>query len=249
MPPASVTKRLQRAPLTPVRAAGAFRLARQRARIRLRWARSSSRNRGIVAARLRLVGIGRIDAGHQRLSHSLQRFAPEPAADEGAQALVGAGRAPRQQEIERHARLAAPGEQRGGDEGPETRRGQELETFGQRVQPPACQTNVLRKRSSVPTSRSSRSSRRQSARAHGFSERNESLGPASSRNPPARSVAIAPPRRSGASRTVRSRAKAALAGDLQRAVGRGQPRDAATRRSRLIFILLDQSASIAMNSG
>src|SRR5262245_45699496 len=69
---------------------------------------------------------------------------------------------------------------------------------------PARQTKTFLNRSSVRTSRCSTPSLRQSASAHGFSERNES-GPASTRNPPACSVAMVPPSRSRKSTTVSSR--------------------------------------------
>src|SRR5439155_506260 len=69
---------------------------------------------------------------------------------------------------------------------------------------PRNQTKTLRKRSSVRTSRSSTPSRRQSASAHGFSDRNES-GPASTRKPSARSVTMVPPSRRRASTTRTSR--------------------------------------------
>src|SRR5260370_1934525 len=70
---------------------------------------------------------------------------------------------------------------------------------------PARQTKTFRYRSSVRASRSSIPSRRQSASAHGFSERNES-GPASTSKPPARSLAILPPSRAPASRSTSSSA-------------------------------------------
>ena len=53
------------------------------------------------------------------------------------------------------------------------------------------------------TSRSSTPSRRHNASAHGFSDKNES-GPASTRNPSTRSLAMLPPSRSRASISVRS---------------------------------------------
>src|SRR5882724_6422772 len=62
-----------------------------------------------------LLGIGGIDARDQRLSDALERLGAEPAAHEGAEALVvAAGQraaAARQNQVERHARLAAPGEE------------------------------------------------------------------------------------------------------------------------------------------
>ena len=57
------------------------------------------------------VGIGGVDAPDERLGHALERLAAEPAAHEGAQALIGIA-TPRQHEVQRHAGLAAPGEER-----------------------------------------------------------------------------------------------------------------------------------------
>src|SRR5882724_435472 len=53
----------------------------------------------------------KVTNGDQRLSDALQRLAAEPAADEGAEALVGIA-ATRQHEVERHPELAGPGEER-----------------------------------------------------------------------------------------------------------------------------------------
>ena len=83
----------------------------------------------------KVVGIGRVDAGDQRLGDPLERLAAEPPAHEGAQALV-VGHAPRQDEVEAHAELSRPGEQSRPDERTELRRRQELKSDRQRMQTP-----------------------------------------------------------------------------------------------------------------
>src|SRR5262249_6913456 len=84
----------------------------------------------------KILGIRGVDAGDQGLSDALERLAAQPAADERAEALVILD-APRQDEVERHADLAGPGEETGFHERPELRRREELESVGQRVQTPA----------------------------------------------------------------------------------------------------------------
>src|SRR5438132_1243215 len=88
-----------------------------------------------------LLGIGGIDARDQRLSDALERLGAEPAAHEGTEALVVAAvqraAAARQHQVERHARLAAPGEERRRRERRQARRREQLKAVGQRMQPSA----------------------------------------------------------------------------------------------------------------
>jgi len=85
----------------------------------LRYFRSSSRKRGV-------------DAAGERLGHPLERLASEPAAHEVGEALV-CGRAARQDQVERHAELPAPGEEGRGDEGAKVGRREEEEAVRQRL--------------------------------------------------------------------------------------------------------------------
>src|SRR5262245_27658393 len=92
IPSANVTKRDQRAPLAP--------FASSRARPPAPPPRPPQPEDETPLAALDLeearhgggqrkhVRIGSIDAGNQRLRHPLERFAPQPARDESAQALV-----------------------------------------------------------------------------------------------------------------------------------------------------------------
>jgi hypothetical protein len=87
-----------------------------------------------------LVGIGRIDTSDQWLSDALERLGAEAAADERAETFVvtaDRAAAARQQEIQRHPRLATPREQRRRRERRQPRRRQQLEAVGQRMQPAA----------------------------------------------------------------------------------------------------------------
>ena len=88
-------------------------------------------------AHAHLFGVAGVDAGHDRLGHLGERFAPEPPAHEIAEALVVAGVAARQHEVEPHAQLAAPGDQARQGERHEPGRHHQDQALGQLVQPPA----------------------------------------------------------------------------------------------------------------
>src|SRR5206468_4959570 len=57
----------------------------------------------------------------------------EAAAHEVGEALVGRVRAAREDQVERHAELPAPGEEGGGGKGPKVRRREEQEALRQRL--------------------------------------------------------------------------------------------------------------------
>ena len=80
------------------------------------------------------VGVGRVDAGDQRLGDPLERLPPEPAPHKVAEALVAAGAA-RQDKVERHPELAGPGEEPRAQKRPEAGGGQELEALRERMEP------------------------------------------------------------------------------------------------------------------
>ena len=189
--------------------------------------------------------------------------APEPAAHEGAQALVVAAAA-RQHEVERHAQLAGPREERRGREG---RAARSAPGAGSR---PAAGAGARGARRTPCGSgrRCARAGPRRraggTARAPTASRRGTSRGPPRRGSRPSRSVAMVPPSRSRASSSVsssaiaRSRAsstaRCAAASPVMpppttsqshEAFTPREPRSArphaARRRTR--------SASIAMNSG
>src|SRR5206468_2599018 len=80
------------------------------------------------------LGVAGVDAAEERLGHALERLAAEPPADEGRDALVGVVRAARQPEVEEHAQLAAPREERRGGDRPGVGRGEEHEALRHRDQ-------------------------------------------------------------------------------------------------------------------
>ena len=227
MPPASVTKRLQRAPLAARRRARPAARARHMPRIRLR---SRAPSRGSAAWWRRgcsVVGVGGVDAADQRLRDALERLAPEPAARRTRQALVAGRR-----------RAAAPGRAPCAA-CPATRRAARRRAAGAASAPgagspraagaagPPCTTNVRRTPSSVPTAATRAPRRRQSC------ERPRLLGdervrPGLDEEAVACArCAIVPPRRSlrleqrQLERPTRARAQ------LDGAVGGGEPGDAA----------------------
>src|SRR5207253_2079054 len=125
---------------TPTRA-GDARLARAAARAPepeddralLLLELGEARHRGREA---QVVGIGGVDPGDERLGDTLEGLPAEPPSHERAQAFV-VGDPAGQDEVERHAERARPGEEPGGEKRREPRRGQELPPVGQRVQAPS----------------------------------------------------------------------------------------------------------------
>ena len=88
-------------------------------------------------AHAHLLGVAGVDAGDDGLGHLGERLAPEPPAHEDAEALVVAGPAPRQHQVEPHAQLAAPADEARQGERHESGRNHQDQTLGQLVQPPA----------------------------------------------------------------------------------------------------------------
>jgi len=76
------------------------------------------------------LGVARVDAAEERLGHTLERLAAESPADERRDALVALGAPARQHEIEQHAELPVPREERRPREVPEVRRREEREALG-----------------------------------------------------------------------------------------------------------------------
>ena len=80
------------------------------------------------------VDVARVDAPEQRRREPLERLAPEPPADEAPDGLVARVVPPRQDEIEPHARLARPREERAPGEGEDARGDRQDEALRERVQ-------------------------------------------------------------------------------------------------------------------
>jgi hypothetical protein len=76
------------------------------------------------------LDVGRGDAARERLRGALERLASEAAADERAEALVALRGRAWQDEVERHAELAAPSEERRRGDRADVRRREEEEALG-----------------------------------------------------------------------------------------------------------------------
>jgi hypothetical protein len=83
-----------------------------------------------------LVAVAGVNSAHQRLDQVFVSRATQATRDEGAQALIGVAPA-RQDEVEGHARLAAPGEEGRGEQRRQPGRRHHLEPLGQRMEAPA----------------------------------------------------------------------------------------------------------------
>src|SRR5919106_1668398 len=72
-------------------------------------------------AEAELVGVGGVNAAHERLRNALQSFAAEAPPHERSEAFIAVDRATREQNLRCHSQFTAYGEQRGLNEGPEAR--------------------------------------------------------------------------------------------------------------------------------
>jgi len=163
---------------------------------------------------------------------------------------------PRGRARSRAMRSLPPREEPGPHDGPSFVGAKEAGTRRQRVQAPGAPHEHLPEPVVGADEPILDAERRQSSSAHGFwTGRNR---PASTRNPRRRSVAMVPPSRSRASRSVRSSSMARSGARLNRAVRRREPGDASAdgRRasaapvsSRASGRAASQVASIAMELG
>ena len=194
------------------------------------------------------VGIGGVDPGHQRLGHALERLAAEPPGHESAEALVGIAAAG-QHEIHGHPELARPREEARPNERAESRRREELEAIGQWMQAPA-EGDIGAPKAVVGADQPVLDAEPAAERQRPRLLREKRVGAALDEE------ALVPLRLYGAAHPVAGlqehqlQRKAALAGDLDGAMGGGKPRDAATDHRELhCGPRSTRSASIAMNAG
>src|SRR5262249_34291655 len=78
--------------------------------------------------------IARVDARREWVRDALEGFAAEARPDERREALVPVLPTPRQHEVEGHAELPGPAEERRAGEWAERRRGEKQEAIGKRVE-------------------------------------------------------------------------------------------------------------------
>src|SRR3972149_11693104 len=83
------------------------------------------------------AGAARPGRGDERLGDLLEGRPAQAPGHEVGRALVAVAGPAREHEVEGHAELPAPGEERRGDEGAEPRRGEEKEALRQGVEPAA----------------------------------------------------------------------------------------------------------------
>ena len=85
--------------------------------------------------RLRSVGVRRIDARDQGLDQPVQGLAAQPPPDEAGQALLDLVIAARDEQVHQHPELAAPGQDRRGEQRAQPPRRHQDEALGHRHQP------------------------------------------------------------------------------------------------------------------